>query len=145
MKSVDAWNQARNDENKEQKMLERGTSAQGQAQRFQATHRCEEICCEQTALDNLADKLARRLRPCSASETSVPPPTGPPRAIAFVVLKLAREEHRDEDLEYRTLDRDRGNHSQHSMRDVPPLEHEQELEEGDHANDAADVGDTGHD
>ena len=37
------------------------------------------------------------------------------------------------------------NHAENSLTDVPALQEPQELEEGDHTDDAAEVGDTSHD
>ena len=82
----------------------------------------QEIARPKTELDHLDDVLASGLAERVRAEAAAVPFTGPPRAVGLVVLELAGEEDRDEDLVDRTLDEDDDDEAEHGVRDVPELE-----------------------
>jgi len=97
-----------------------------------------------TDLDELDDKLAGRLRDDVGAEAAVVPDTGPPGAVDFVVLELAREEEGDEEFVEEALDEARGDDAEDGVRGLPDLEEPEELKEADEADDREAVGDRGH-
>jgi hypothetical protein len=104
----------------------------------------EEVGSEERELDNFADHLTTGLSPGGSAHAATVPLARPPSAVDLVVLVLARDEDRDENLEDRALDGDRRDNTEHGVADLPPFEDPEELEEGDHSDDGTEVGDTGH-
>lgn len=123
----------------------------------------EEVGGPKRQFDDLDDELAGGLRHSVGAEAAAVPLSGPPGAVRFIVLELAREEDGDEDLVDSTLDEDDADEAKDGMRDVPELEEplqaddsawetttqiqttHQELEEANQTNDAQRVSDERHD
>ena len=82
----------------------------------------QEVGPPERHLHDLHHKRARGLRERGRAEAAAVPLARPPRAVCLLVLKLAREEHGDENLLDGTLDGDDGNDTEHSVRRVPELE-----------------------
>lgn len=76
----------------------------------------------QAHLDRLYNKLSRRLAQRVAAEAAVEPNTRPPCPVGLVVLELARQEYRNEDLEYAPLDGYDGDEAEDGVRGVPAFE-----------------------
>ena len=83
---------------------------------------CEEIGTPERQLDDFDDELASRLRHGVVAESSSVPLSCPPCPVGLVVLELAGEEDRDEDLVYCPLDEDGTDKTEHCMRDVPQFQ-----------------------
>lgn len=128
----------------------------------------DEVSGEEAHLNELDDKLAHRLAHRSVgTKRPVVPNTRPPGAVRLIVLELAREEDRNEDLEERPLDGDDREHAEEGVRGLPRLEEpleggrggssaserwkgaakrtHEKLKEADHSNDSSSVGDGSHD
>ena len=91
-----------------------------QEEQENVTH--EEVRAPERKLDDLHDELACRLRHRMRPETTAVPLARPPRAVRLVVLELAREEDRDEDLVDRALDEDDRDEAEDGVRNVPELQ-----------------------
>ena len=79
----------------------------------------EEIRTPEGQLDDLDQKLTSGLRHGVIAQPTSVPLARPPRAVRFVVLELARQEDRDEDLVDGTLDEDDSDETEDGMCDVP--------------------------
>ena len=82
----------------------------------------QEVRAPQRQLDDLHDELARGLRHRVAAKAPSVPLSGPPRPIRLVVLELAGEEDRDENLVHCPLDENNTNEAEHRVCDVPQLQ-----------------------
>lgn len=75
----------------------------------------QEITAPERELDNLDNVLASRLGHGVVTEPAAVPLTRPPRAVGLIVLELARDENRDQDLLNRALDRDDRDQTEHRV------------------------------
>ena len=104
----------------------------------------DEIRRVKTHFDRLDDEFTRGLRERVGSKTPVEPYSRPPSSVGFVVLEFSREEYRDEDLEYTSLNTDDGDNGETGVCSVPLFEEPFEFEKGDHTDHSAKVGEGSH-